>query len=194
MSGWGVGAYDFDNDGYKDVFITNSHVNENVHKYSHLQYKQHNAVFRNQRDGTFRNITAETGITSDAPRAHRGSAHGDLNNDGAIDVVVSSIGDPAEILYNQSPGRGHWIIIQTEGRRSNRDGIGTRIKLTSESGRVQYNHVTTSVGYVSSSDRRVHFGLGSDRRIREIELRWPSGQVQVLKDIQADRILKVAEE
>jgi hypothetical protein len=98
------------------------------------------------------------------------------------------------VLYNTSPDRNHWIILQTEGRKSNRDGIGTRIKLVGESGRVQYNQVTTSVGYVSSSDRRVHFGLGADVRIREIELRWPSGRVQVLKDLGADRIVKVAEE
>jgi hypothetical protein len=81
-----------------------------------------------------------------------------------------------------------------EGTKSNRDGIGTKIKLTGESGRVQYNHVTTSVGYVSSSDKRVHFGLGADRRIREIELRWPSGKVQVVRDVAADQVLKVREQ
>jgi hypothetical protein len=85
------------------------------------------------------------------------------------------------------------MIIQTEGKSSNRDGIGTKIKLTGQSGREQYNHVTTSVGYVSSSDKRVHFGLGADARAREIELRWPSGKRQILKDVPADRILKVTE-
>jgi hypothetical protein len=193
LSGWSVGAFDFDNDGYKDLFFTNSHVSENVNLYSHHQYRQANAVFRNL-GHRFADVTAQAGTAMQGARAHRGSAFGDLNNDGKIDVVVSAIGQPAAVLYNTSPDRNHWIILQTEGRKSNRDGIGTRIKLVSESGRVQYNQVTTSVGYVSSSDRRVHFGLGADARIREIELRWPSGRVQVLKDLAADRIVKVAEE
>ncbi len=194
MSGWGVGAFDFDNDGHKDLFTANSHVSENVSFYSSRQYRLPDAVFRNLGNGTFRNVSAQAGPALQAPGAHRGSAYGDLNNDGRIDVVVSVIGQPAEVLYNTSPGENHWVLIQTEGRKSNRDGIGTRIKLVGESGRVQYNHVTTSVGYASSSDRRVHFGLGSDRRIREIELRWPSGKTQVLRDVGADQVLKIVEE
>ena len=194
LSGWSVGAFDFDNDGYKDLFFTNSHVSENVHLYSHHRYPQANAVFRNLGNGTFADATVKAGFALQEARVHRGSAFGDLNNDGKIDVVVSAIGQPAELLYNTAPGANHWVIVETEGRRSNRDGIGTRIKLVGQSGRVQYNQVTASVGYLSSSDRRVHFGLGADIRIREIELRWPSGKVQVLKDLAADRILKVIEE
>jgi hypothetical protein len=194
MSGWGVGAYDLDNDGNKDVFAANSHVSENADFYGHDRYKQPNAVFLNLGNARFRNVSAEAGPAMQVAAAHRGCAFGDLNNDGRIDVVVSVIGEPAELLYNTSPGDHHWILIQAEGTKSNRDGIGTKIKLTGESGRVQYNHVTTSVGYVSSSDKRVHFGLGTDRRIREIELRWPSGKVQVVRDVAADQILKVREE
>ena len=193
MSGWSVGAYDFDNDGNKDLFVANSHVSENVRKYSDHEYRQRNAVFQNLGNSRFEDATPKTGLNALAPRAHRGSAFGDLNNDGGVDIVVSAIGDPVEILMNTSASRGHWIILQTEGKRSNRDGIGTKIKLTGASGRVQYNHVTTSVGYVSSSDKRVHFGLGSDSRVREIELRWPSGQRQVLKDVPADQVLRVVE-
>jgi enediyne biosynthesis protein E4 len=193
MSGWSAGAYDFDNDGNKDVFITNSHVSENVHSYSHHFYKQHNAVFRNNGKAVFTDLSDLAGLRGGPPLAHRGSAFGDLNNDGGIDVVVSAIGDPAEIFYNAAGGRGHWIILDTEGAKSNRDGIGTRIKLTGESGRVQYNQVTTSVGYVSSSDKRAHFGLGADARVREIELRWPSGARQVLRNVPADQVLKVKE-
>jgi enediyne biosynthesis protein E4 len=193
MSGWGVGAYDFNNDGLKDLFIANSHVSENVVLYGNHQYRQPNAVFLNQGKATFRDVSALAGPAMRTPAAHRGAAFGDLDNDGRVDAVISAIGSPAELVYNTSPPAGHWILIQTEGKRSNRDGIGTRIKLTSDSGLVQYNHVTTATGYASSSDRRVHFGLGSSTGIREIELRWPSGQVQVLRDVRADQILKVAE-
>lgn len=193
MSGWGVGAYDFDNDGHKDLFTANSDVHENAHYYSRDQYRQPNAVFQNTGDGRFRDVTAQAGPALRDAAAHRGCAFGDLNNDGRIDVVVSAIGGPAKILYNTSTNKPHWIQIQLEGVKSNRDGIGARIKLTGPSGRVQHNHVTTAVSYSSASDKRVHFGLGADRHIREIEIRWPSGTVQVLKNVAADQILKVRE-
>ena len=191
MSGWGIGAYDFDNDGHKDLFTANSHVSENADFYGHDHYKQPNAVLRNMGDTCFQDVTSQAGAAMQSADAHRGSAFGDLNNDGRIDVVVSVIGKPAELLYNASSGNSHWILIQLEGTKSNRDGIGTRIKLTSDSGLVQYNQVSTAVGYASSSDKRVHFGLGGDRRIRELELHWPSGKIQVLKNIAADQVLKI---
>jgi enediyne biosynthesis protein E4 len=194
MSGWGNGIRDFDNDGYKDLFSANSHVSENADIDPQQHYRQANAVFRNLRNGTFRDVSSEAGAGMQARAAHRGCAFGDLNNDGKIDVVVSAIGGSAELLYNTSTGSNHWILIQTIGVKSNRDGIGTRIKLTGESGLVQYNHVTTAGSYASSSDPRVHFGLGADTRITEIELRWPSGTVQVLRNVKDDRILKVTEE
>jgi len=194
LTGWGVGAYDFNNDGYKDLFTANSMVSENIASYSHERYELSNALFENQGGAGFRNVSAEAGPAFRVPRAHRGSAFGDLNNDGRIDVVVAVIGQPAEILFNNSPNGNHWLLLQAEGTRSNRDGIGARIKVTGESGFIQYNHVTTAVGYASSSDRRVHFGLGPDRRAREIEILWPSGTVQKLKDVPADQCLKVKEE
>jgi hypothetical protein len=191
MSGWGAGTYDFDNDGYKDLFSANSHVSENANLDPQQQYRQRNAVFRNLKNGTFANVSAAAGLTEAA--AHRGCAFGDLDNDGKVDIVVSAIGSPAELLYNTSSGTNHWIAIQTIGVKSNRDGIGTRIKITGNSGLVQYNHVTTAGSYASSSDKRVHFGLGSDSLIREIELRWPSGTVQVLHNVKVDQILKITE-
>jgi len=194
MSGWGVGAYDFDNDGHKDLFMANSHVSENADLYGRDHYKQADAIFRNLGDGRFQNATALAGAAMQVAAAHRGSAFGDLNNDGKVDAVISVIGKPAEVLYNTSNTEDHWILIQLEGTKSNRDGIGTKIKVTGESGRVQYNHATTAVGYASSSDKRVHFGLGGDRRLAELKLWWPSGKIQVLKDVAGDRILKVKEE
>lgn len=193
MSGWGVGAYDLNNDGWKDLFVVNSHVSENVGLYGNYRYRQANAVFLNSGKRTFLDVTAQAGAAIRVPAAHRGAAFGDLDNDGKVDVVVSAIGGPAEIWYNTSANSGHWILIETRGKLSNRDGIGTRIKITGASRLEQYNHVTTATGYASSSDKRVHFGLGSDDRIREIELRWPSGKVQVLRDVRADQVLKVTE-
>ncbi len=108
-------------------------------------------------------------------------------------MIVSAIGEPAKVLHNVGSPENHWILIQLQGSKSNRDGIGAKIKITSESGQVQYNHVTTAVGYASASDKRVHFGLGAARRIREIEIRWPSGHTQTLRNIAADQILLAKE-
>ena len=194
LSGWGNGIFDFDNDGHKDLFTANSHVSENIELYRHYKYKLPNAIFQNQGNGSFVDVTAQAGAAMRVPAAHRGCAFGDLNNDGKVDVVVSAIADRPRLLYNVSPGDSHWIWIRLQGTRSNRDGIGARVRVTGQSGRVQYNHATTSVGYASSSDKRVHFGLGKDSRIKEIELRWPSGKVQLLKDVAANQILSVKEE
>jgi hypothetical protein len=192
LSGWGVGMYDFDNDGYKDIFTANSHVSENADIDPLQHYRQPNAVFRNQHDGTFVDQSIEAGLAT-ATAAHRGAAFGDLNNDGKIDVVVSAIGSPAELLYNTGGAGNHWILIRTIGTRSNRDGIGTQIKITVPSGAVQYGEVSPAGSYASSSDKRVHFGLGAEKTIKEIELHWPSGAVQVLRNIEADQIITVTE-
>jgi len=193
MSGWGTGAYDLDNDGRKELFSANSHVNENVDFYGHHRYRQPNAVFQGVGDGRFRDVSAQAGAALRRARAHRGCAFGDLDNDGRVDLIVSVIGEPPEVLYNVTPDSGHWIELQLEGVKSNRDGIGATVKLTGQSGLVQYNHATTAVGYASASDKRVHFGLGPDRIAREIRIRWPSGIEQVLSDVSADQALKVKE-
>jgi hypothetical protein len=193
MAGWGTGAYDLDNDGHKELFSANSHVSENVDAYGHHRYRQANALFRGIGDGRFRDVTAEAGAAMQRARAHRGCAFGDLDNDGRVDIVVSVIGERPELLYNVTADGGHWLELRLEGTKSNRDGIGASVKLTGESGRVQYNHATTAVGYASSSDRRVHFGLGADRTAREIEIRWPSGARQVLRDVGTGQVLKVVE-
>jgi len=193
MSGWGAGIYDLDNDGYKDLFSANSHASENADVNPQQHYRQPNGVFQNLRNGHFQDVSAEAGPALRLRAAHRGAAFGDLDNDGKVDVVISAIGSPAELLYNTSTGSNHWITIETVGVKSNRDGIGTRIKLIGESGLAQYNAVTTAGSYASSSDKRAHFGLGRDSVVKEIELRWPSGTVQVLRNVKADQILKVTE-
>jgi hypothetical protein len=193
MGGWSIGGYDLDNDGDKDLFSANSHVSENIGFYGTHRYRQPNAVFEADAKGRFRDVTATAGVAMQRARAHRGCAFGDLDGDGRVDVVVSVIGEPPELLYNVSGGTGHWIELRLLGTRSNRDGIGAKVKLTRASGQVQYNHVTTTVGYASSSDPRVHFGLGPDPAAREIEIRWPSGVRQVLNDVAADQVLEVKE-
>lgn len=190
-SGWSNGIFDLNNDGRKDLFSVNSHVNDNIGFEMNVPFKQRNSIFANAGD-RFVDVSASAGEDFQVAAAHRGCAFGDLDNDGRIDVVVSRFDGPAEVFRNVSPGGNHWLLVKTVGTRSNRDGIGAQIRLESASG-VQYNHVTTSVGYASSSSRRVHFGLGQDTVVTRLEIRWPSGVRQELRNVPADQILTVRE-
>ncbi|MGD0922320.1 MAG: CRTAC1 family protein [Terriglobia bacterium] len=190
-SGWSNGIYDLNNDGRKDLFSANSHVNDNVEFEMNVPFKQKNSIFANAGD-RFVDVSATAGEDFQVAAAHRGCAFGDLDNDGKVDIVISRFDGPAEILRNVSPAGHHWLMVKTVGKLSNRDGIGVQIRLESASG-TQYNQVTTSVGYASSSDRRVHFGLGADAVVKRLEIRWPSGLRQELRDIPADQILTVTE-
>jgi enediyne biosynthesis protein E4 len=123
----------------------------------------------------------------------RGSAFCDLNNDGAMDIVVTSLNDSPRILMNTGGTGNHWLLLKLVGHKSARDAIGANVKLTTASGRVLYNHVDVSAGFMSSSDKRVHFGLGRENKIGSVEIRWPSGIRQTLKDVAADQLLTVDE-
>jgi enediyne biosynthesis protein E4 len=191
MSGFGAGLYDFDNDGWKDLFVTRGHVNDTP--LQHEQIEQYNTVFRNIGGGRrWIALTEEAGLNARPPSRHRGCAFADLDGDGRIDVVTTALGKDAEIWMNRSPGSAHWLDIALEGTRSNRDGIGALIKLVTKSG-TQYNHMTTSVGYASSSYGPVHFGLGANTVAETVEVRWPSGTVQRLENVEGDRVLNVKE-
>lgn len=192
MSGWSVGAFDFDNDGDKDIFSANAHVSENVELYRSVSYRLPNAVFQNLGDGTYRDVGPQAGTAMQESAAHRGAAFGDLDNDGRVDVAVSAIGTDAPVLFNESEG-GHWLALELVGTASNRDGIGARVRLIEESGRIQYNQATTAVGYASSSDSRVHFGLGTSSGVSTVEITWPSGAVQTLENPEIDAVLTVTE-
>jgi hypothetical protein len=192
LTGWGVGIFDFDNDGYKDLFTANAEILDTSMKISHRPFPLPNGLFHNLGDLTFEDWSAHVGTDFSRPAAHRGASFGDLNNDGKIDIVVSNINGPPQILINRSTTPNHWIILNLVGTRSNRDGLGTKIKVTTARGS-QFNVATTAVGYNSSSDKRVHFGLGDATAIDKIELSWPSGIKQVLTNVSANQVLTVTE-
>jgi len=192
MSGFGPALYDFDNDGWKDLFVSRGHVSA-THPPG-ADVRQPNTVFRNLgARGKWQPLTEEAGFIQSTAARHRGCALGDFDADGRIDIVVTSMDANAELWMNRSPSAGHWLDIALHGTKSNRDGIGARIKVVTKAG-TQYNHQTSSVCYASSSLGPVHFGLGSESNVQKVEITWPSGFVQTLENIDADRILKVTED
>jgi hypothetical protein len=194
MSGWGAGMMDFDNDGWKDLFVARSNVMDNISLQNPgRHYEEPNTIFRNIGNGKFQDVSSSVGPDFQVEAAHRGVAFGDLDNDGRIDMVVSVLNGPAELFHNISETGNHWILLKLVGTKSNRMGIGAQIHITAADGKQQWNEVTTSVGYASSSDSRVHFGLGKNQKIKEMEIRWPSGIKQVLKDVTVDQILTIEE-
>ncbi len=193
MSGWSNGIFDFDNDGWKDLFVARANVLDNISELTpSRKYPEPNSIFRNV-NGKFVDVSASAGPDFQIEGAHRGAAFGDLFNDGHIDAVVTSLGGAVKLLRNVSDTDNHWILLKLVGTKSNRMGIGAQLHITTPDGRQQWNEVTTAVGYTSSSDSRVHFGLGKNERIKDLEIRWPSGTRQVLHDVAGDRVLTVQE-
>jgi len=194
MTGWGNGIFDFDNDGWKDLFVARSNVMDNIQQAIPSQaYPERNSIFRNLGNGKFEEVGGQAGPDFLIAGAHRGVAFGDIDNDGRIDAVVTSLDGNVKLFHNVSQNDNHWILLRLVGTRSNRMAIGTKVRITTEDGKSQWNEVTTAVGYACSSDCRVHFGLGANHRIKELEIIWPSRVRQLLRDVGIDRVLTVEE-
>jgi hypothetical protein len=185
-SGWCAAFLDADNDGWLDLFTSNAHVNDRIDAFESTTWKQANSLFRNRGDGTFVEVP-DAGFAALAA-AHRGCAPADLDGDGRLDLVVSALGDPAELWRNVSTGDAHWIAVRLVGAKSNRDGIGARVTLGS-----QTQTKSTSVGYASSVHAPLHFGLGPATAVDRIEVVWPSGAKQIVEKPEIDRVVTVLE-
>lgn len=187
-TGWSCGFIDFNNDGWKDIYSANGELDPDL-----PNAQQHDAMFENVEGRVFVDVSAQMGRDFLIPGFQRGAAFADLNNDGLLDLVVTSLDRRPRLLVNTGSGGAHWLLLQLTGTQSNRDAVGAKVKVTTATGRTLYNHVTASIGFMSSSDRRLHFGLGREKRIRSIDIQWPSGTQQRLTEVAADQILRITE-
>jgi len=191
-SGWGIRFIDYDNDGWKDILIAQGHDLDTIEKTNpQLHYREPMMLLRNTGKG-FVDVSTDSGSVFHEAWVGRGMAVGDIDNDGRIDAVVATNGGPLHIIHNETPTSNHWLTLKLVGHRSNRDGIGAEVKLVTAKG-PQCVTATTASSYLSSSDKRVHFGLGSETSAQLVEIRWPSGIIQTLKDVRGDQILQVDE-
>lgn len=191
-SGWGVRLFDYDNDGWKDLLIVQGHDLDTVELTNpNLRYREPMLLAHNA-GGRFVDVSKQSGSVFQQAWVARGLAMGDLDNDGRLDAVVTTNDGPVYLLHNETPEHNHWLLLKLVGHKSNRDGIGAEIKITTATGQ-QYATVATTGSYLSASDKRVHFGLGRESVVQKIEIRWPSGITQTLRDVRADQILQIDE-
>jgi hypothetical protein len=191
-SGWGVRFLDYDNDGWKDLLIAQGHDLDTIElNYPNLRYREPMLLARNTGHG-FIDVSAQSGNVFHQAWVARGLAVGDIDNDGRLDAVVTTNDGSVHVLHNETATQNHWILLQLVGHKSNRDAIGAEVTVLTASG-PQYAIVSTAGSYLSASDKRVHFGLGQQAVVQRIEIRWPSGIRQTLKDVSADQILQIDE-
>jgi hypothetical protein len=191
-AGWGVRFVDEDNDGLRDLFVAQGHVLDTIEQSTaYLKYRQPPLLMRNTGKG-FVNISATAGTAFNFPLAARGAAFGDLNNDGQMDAVIAVI-DDAPVILKSNGTKNHWLGVSLVGSKSNRNGIGARVTVTTVAGQKQLVDVSSAGSYLSSSDPRVAIGLGSTRAVKSVEVRWPSGRVQTIANPAIDRYLRINE-
>ncbi len=190
---WGVNFFDYDNDSYQDLFIANGHLHENVRKFDPVGfYEQPNLLFRNNRDGAFDEVGVQSGQGLRLEKVSRGAAFADYDNDGDLDLLVTNLNAPPDLLRNNGGNQNAWLTLKLVGTCSNQDAIGARVKVTT--GNItQIREVRSGSSYLSQSDMRLHFGLGEHQQIDLIEIRWPSGLKERLEGIQANRMLTLIE-
>jgi hypothetical protein len=197
--GWGCGFFDMDNDGWADILICNGHVYPEVEQLkTEAGYAQRKLLYHNLHNGHFADVSLQAGPGISEPSPSRGAAFGDFDNDGDIDVVVNTVNDYPQLLRCDTKLDNNWIKIRTMGTKSNRSGIGARLMcVTHAPGEAkphqQIDEVRSGGGYFSQNDLRVHFGLGKAEKVDVLEVRWPSGQVDTLKDIKANQVIFVKE-
>ena len=197
--GWGCGFFDMDNDGWPDILICNGHVYPEVEQLkTEAGYAQRKLLYQNLRNGHFADISFQAGPGISEPSASRGAAFGDFDNDGDIDVVVNTVNDYPQLLRCDSKLGNNWVKIRTIGTKSNRSGIGARLVcVTHPPGEAkahqQIDEVRSGGGYFSQSDLRVHFGLGKAEKVDSLEIHWPSGQVDTIKNIKPNQVIYVKE-
>jgi hypothetical protein len=192
-TGWSAGVFDFNNDGAKDLFAACGSIDDNVEQFSHRASRQRDLLLANVGAGKFEDVSARAGADFQKAAWNRGAAFADLDGDGRVDIVVSRIGERAAIFRNTSAAQNHYLAVRLRGTHNNRDGLGAMVHVTGSSGRQQWNRVTTAVGYGSSSDRTVYFGMAQDAIAASVEIIWPGGAHQRQTDVQCDRYLTMDE-
>jgi len=193
LVGWGTGFFDMDNDGWLDLFVANGHVYPQVGTgVGPGAYRQPMLLHRNKRDGTFEEVSAEAGLQMMPLAARRGAAFGDVNNDGCVDILLLNVGEPPSLLINHCKNGNHRVLFKLTGTKSNKLAIGARVTIrTGEA--AQMADVRSGGSYLSQNDLRLHFGLGAEEKMDEVEIRWPNGNVEKLRDVPADFIYNVTE-
>jgi hypothetical protein len=190
---WGTGLVDFDNDGWPDILIATGNVYPEVEKYfKEYPYRGPRLIYRNQGDGRFKEVTYRCGAAVLAPHSSRGCAFGDFDNDGDIDVLVMNMNEPPQLLRNEYRGANNWLKLKLIGSKSNASAIGARVRLK-VGARLQTQEVTSQSSYYSHNDLRLHFGMGTSKKADQIEIRWPNGQTEIIRDIAANQIVTIKE-
>jgi hypothetical protein len=191
--GFGVDFFDFDNDGWSDIFIANGHVYSQIaNRTLHLTYREPKILYRNLGNGRFEDVSAQAGAAITAENVGRGCAFGDFDNDGDVDVLVNNLDGPPTLLRNDGGNQNNWILVKCVGTRSNRSAIGTRVKVTT-GGRSQIDEVMSGSGYYSQNDLRLHFGLGRATAADSVEIAWPSGDKATLRNLAANQVFVIQE-